>query len=345
MADIARLSAMQAFLDNIGAILEAAEGGTCDIFEIKIQYEATVRKCARLDTNATSTTQAPESPRAVVARNRDAPSSSPAGATRSIAKNTKNSKAMEEVMKTYKSLPAQRPRPRGFAPGHRVRVGGPGAVPPEIVTQVTTGKLKHCPPCEQPYAQACHCAAQGLGDCCLKEGSTLFVFLQDELNLARGSGQLQTVGDGTGFHTAAYEAWVSNVSSAAPAPPTPTTISPASSHASYHAAMATASAAGRGGPVALLPHLLDRGGGSVAGADVVAAQGHPLKKLDLPRRRSVAAAERNELVPKGAAVDHLRAFRRPRAAAGAPLSGRARIHMPRLSAFSLPQLAEADILQ
>ena len=42
-----RLQALQAFYDTVGAILEAGEGGSVDIFEIKLAFVAATRECSR----------------------------------------------------------------------------------------------------------------------------------------------------------------------------------------------------------------------------------------------------------------------------------------------------------
>ena len=41
------LQALQAFYDTVGAILEAGEGGSVDIFEIKLAFVAATRECSR----------------------------------------------------------------------------------------------------------------------------------------------------------------------------------------------------------------------------------------------------------------------------------------------------------
>ena len=204
-----RLQALQAFYDTVGAILEAGKGGSVDTFEIELAFVAATRECARPAQPAPSEASRPATPRAAPSAQRGgagaSPSSSPLGATRSIGKHRQSA---DKALKTYKSLPAQRPRPRGFAPGHRVRTGTRGAVSVANATKVAAGKLKHCPPCAEPYPQECHCAAQGLSDCCLKEGSTLFVFLRDELDLARGDGRSSGADASTGggtFNTLVYD--------------------------------------------------------------------------------------------------------------------------------------------
>ena len=42
-----RLQALQAFYDTVGAILEAGEGGSVDIFEIKLAFVVATRECSR----------------------------------------------------------------------------------------------------------------------------------------------------------------------------------------------------------------------------------------------------------------------------------------------------------
>ena len=199
---------MQAFFDTVGVILEAGEGGSVDIFEIQLAFVAATRECARPAQSAPSQASRPATPRAAPFAQQGgvgaSPSSSPLGVTRSIGKHRQSA---DKALKTYKSLPPQRPRPRGVAPGHRVRTGARGAVSVANAAKVTAGKLKHCPPFAEPYPRECHCTPQGLGDCFLNEGSTQFVFLRDKLDLARGDGRSSGADASTGggtFNTLVY---------------------------------------------------------------------------------------------------------------------------------------------
>ena len=170
-----------------------------DIFEIKLAFVVATRECSRPAQLAPSEASRSATPRAAPSAQWGgagaSPSSSPLGATRSIGKHRQSA---DKALKTYKSLPPQRPRPRGVAPGHRVRTGARGAVSVANAAKVTAGKLKHCPPFAEPYPRECHCTPQGLGDCFLNEGSTQFVFLRDKLDLARGDGRSSGADASTG---------------------------------------------------------------------------------------------------------------------------------------------------
>ena len=249
------LAVLTEFHTTVGDILDAAglEGGSCDLFEIKMAFDVVNRARAR-QANApaeedTAALQAPSSPVTRVGKRTGGAPPSPA--TRSVRRRG------EEALEVFRQLPSKRPRPLGFAPGKVVK-DGPGAVPAAVLAQLKAAEIAHCPPCAAPYLQVCKCEGQGLMECCLKEGSVLFSFLADEHKLAgsyvRGDGDDR---DGASSTTRGVPSGGVVGGPAAIVEPVDT--------AAFQMALAAAARAGRRGP--------SGGGGGGGGGGVRVARG------------------------------------------------------------------------